>query len=177
MDVKNRARYASTTHEDRMPSISRSDFPVAVKFQNAMRFASVAGVSPLLETSDQIAGALVHESETADQPLVARRVPGVGAMPYERYGYALLAAYNGQKTASAPHSALYAPVGTLWSRQMSEAGASPIALQFPFDTVTALPPLNQPTSLEQEGVRRTFMKPTDATGPNLFLGDSQLRGN
>jgi hypothetical protein len=177
MDVKNRARYASTPHEDRMPSISRSDFPVAVKFQNAMRFASATGVSPLLQTSDQIAGALVHESETADQPLVARRVPGVGPMPYERYGYALLAAYNGLKTASAPHSALYAPVGTLWSRQMSEAGASATALQFPFDTVTASPSLNQPTSLEKEGMRRTIMKPTDATGPNLFLGDSQLRGN
>jgi hypothetical protein len=60
---------------------------------------------------------------------------------------------------------------------MSEAGASATALQFPFDTVTASPSLNQPTSLEKEGMRRTIMKPTDATGPNLFLGDSQLRGN
>jgi hypothetical protein len=57
-------------------------------------------------------------------PLVARRVPGVGAMPYERYGFSLLQGWNGLETATwPPASQQQAPAGTQWADQ----GADPAA--------------------------------------------------
>jgi hypothetical protein len=188
MDVKSRTKFALASRTDRMPSISHSDFPVAVDSQNALRFPTFAGNSALVESSESSASALLNETAALDEPLVARRVPGVGPMPYERYGYSLLAAYNGQKSASAPHSALYAPAGTLWSRQMAEAGTSPIALQFPTagvaipsSSIIQLPAtdalLRIGPAAEQEPAGIIATKPTASTGPSANLTNSQLRGN
>ncbi|MGT2481194.1 hypothetical protein ACU4GR_25670 [Methylobacterium oryzae CBMB20] len=60
-------------------------------------------------------------------PTVARRVPGVGPMPYERYGFSLLPAWNGSEQASQPSAAESpAPRGTLWAdEQAARAGAEP----------------------------------------------------
>jgi hypothetical protein len=177
MDIKNRAKFSLASHADRMPSISLAEFPVAVDAQNALRFASLAANSPLLQSGAPLVGDFVHETMPLDEPVVARRVPGVGPMPYERYGYALLTAYNGQKTASAPHSAAYAPAGTLWSRQMADVGESPIALQFPFGTAAAFPAANQPVPTPLERTGAVGSKSPEATGPDAYLANSQLRGN
>jgi cellulose synthase operon protein C len=124
MDAKRRAQFQATARRaDRMPALARTDFPTLVDPENNLRFAALGqAFAPVFATAE---GAAPPEI-----PLVARRVPGVGPMPYERYGFALLPAYNGQTTASAPHSALSAPAGTPWSQQMSEFGPVAAALQF-----------------------------------------------
>jgi hypothetical protein len=124
MDAKRRAQLQTTARRaDRMPALARTDFPTLVDPENNLRFAALGqAFAPVFATAE---GAAPPEI-----PLVARRVPGVGPMPYERYGFALLPAYNGQTTASAPHSALSAPAGTPWSQQMSEFGHVAAALQF-----------------------------------------------
>jgi hypothetical protein len=135
VETKGRLPIATGARADRMPAISRADFPVAVDVENELRFAALGGeVSP-------ISG--VGNLKFAGTPLVARRVPGVGPMPYERYGFALLPAYNGRTTSSAPHSALYAPAGTSWAQQMAQLGASSAIFQFAPDNRYARPPSSQ----------------------------------
>jgi hypothetical protein len=64
-------------------------------------------------------------------PLVARRVIGVGPMPYERYGFALLPGWNGKSAATwPPYSAQAALAGTLWNDEMKTSGTV-IAAQAP----------------------------------------------
>ncbi|WP_462119536.1 hypothetical protein [Methylorubrum extorquens] len=46
-------------------------------------------------------------------PLIARRVVGVGPMPYERYGFALLPGWNGMDRASLQAGPPTPAVGTL----------------------------------------------------------------
>jgi hypothetical protein len=93
-------------------------FPIAVAAENPLRFAP-AGQGVLLGPG----GAPPSGGHAPDRwqtgfPLVARRVPGVGAMPYERYGYALLPGYNGILTYSSPKASdQVAPAGTLWSKE------------------------------------------------------------
>ena len=69
--------------------------------------------------------ALVRGREAAG-PLVAHRVPGVGTMPYERWGFALLQGWDGTKEASSPTAMERdPPVGTLWALELSlREGAS-----------------------------------------------------
>ncbi|MGO8610079.1 hypothetical protein ACC848_44830, partial [Rhizobium johnstonii] len=67
---------------------------------------------------------------TARPPLVARRVNGAGAMPSERYGFALLPGYNGLDK---PEGLSPPPPGTLWQDQQVERGraaASPESDRF-----------------------------------------------
>ena len=66
-------------------------------------------------------------------PLVARRVPGVGPMPYERWGFGLLPGWNGAQTATwPPASAQIAPAGTLWAAEAKRAeGGVPAAQPMP----------------------------------------------
>jgi cellulose synthase operon protein C len=135
LETKRRAATVAAARPDRMPTISRADFPVAVDPENELRFAALGGAAPTISG--------VAEGNFAGAPLVARRVPGVGPMPYERYGFALLAAYNGRTTASAPHSALYAPAGTPWAQQMAQLGASSAIFQFAPDNRYAQPSANQ----------------------------------
>lgn len=108
-----------------LPKVSRAEFPIRVAPQNPLRFAP-AGQAPLVNAqvgADQPAreGGFAREPASWIIPLVARRVPGVGPMPYERYGFALLPAYNGVITASSPTAAEEAaPAGTLWSLEHND---------------------------------------------------------
>lgn len=100
------------------PAIRRSDFPVAVLMENDLRAAPTG--SPVAE--EHWPG-----RPRGRTPTVARRVPGVGPMPYERYGFSLLPAWNGSEQASQPSAAESpAPRGTLWAdEQAARAGAEP----------------------------------------------------
>ena len=52
------------------------------------------------------------------RPLLARRVPGVEAMPYERLGIALLPGWDGATTVKIGNASYYsAAVGTLWAEE------------------------------------------------------------
>jgi len=94
------------------PKPARGAFPIAVAPENPLRFA------PTGQGALSGPGGFAQDRWQTSFPLVARRVPGVGAMPYERYGYALLPGYNGQQTYSSPKASdQVAPVGTLWSRE------------------------------------------------------------
>jgi cellulose synthase operon protein C len=121
-ELKLKNSLAATPRADRAPKISRSDFPISVDPENDLRFAAAAGPLLARAASDS---ALTRESSALQLSLVARRVPGVGSMPYERYGFALLAAYNGQTAASPPHSALAAAAGTPWAEQRAQAETGP----------------------------------------------------
>ena len=103
-----------------MPKIPRDAFPIAVDGANPLRFAP-AGQAQLVNTAvgaDAPAqpGGYAVDPASPVAPLVARRVLGVGPMPYERFGYRLLPAYNGVATASASGEPA-APAGTIWARE------------------------------------------------------------
>ncbi len=74
-----------------LPALKRNEFPLQVALENPLRFA---GARPGGEAGAAAAG-FARERATGSPPLVARRVPGVAAMPYERFGYALLPGWNG----------------------------------------------------------------------------------
>ncbi len=93
------------------PLKKRLDFPVAVPPENPLRFSALRTVS------NEAAHASGRE---ATWPLVARRVSGVGPMPYERWGFTLKPGWDGSKEASAPTAAERpAPEGTLWALEQS----------------------------------------------------------
>ena len=69
---------------------------------------------------DPLPPRLLHRLPPPLRPLVARRVPGAGPMPYERYGFALLPGYNGLTQASTLSDP---PAGTQWQDQQA-AGAN-----------------------------------------------------
>jgi hypothetical protein len=104
---------------DQMPKINRAEFPVSVNPENSLRFVSTGklmGAPSVIGRGPAVPNAgSVNEPWRGVQPLVARRVPGVGAMPYEHYGFSLLPGWTGVLTASAPHTAETAPAGTLWT--------------------------------------------------------------
>jgi tetratricopeptide (TPR) repeat protein len=96
------------------PVVKRSDFPVAVSPENPLRFPDSAA-------RDDGARPRSHEA----RPLVARRVEGVTAMPYERLGFALLPGWNGSAEPSALSSAERPPVrGTLWAQSLNAGRAA-----------------------------------------------------
>lgn len=102
-----------------IPRIRRSDFPIPVQMENDLRVAP---------------GGLADAPRWPGRPIgragtIARRVPGVGAMPYERYGFSLKPAWNGEDAASSPTAAEKpAPAGSLWSDQhLAPAAARPDA--------------------------------------------------
>jgi tetratricopeptide (TPR) repeat protein len=93
------------------PLTKKTEFPSAVSPENPLRFSVLRTVA----TEDQ----RVRPRDAA-WPLVARRVPGVGAMPYERYGFTLMPGWDGTTDASSPTSADRAPPqGTLWALEQS----------------------------------------------------------
>ena len=72
----------------------------------------------------------MRDPSTTRPPLVARRVNGAGAMPYERFGFALLPGYNGLDK---PEGLGAPPSGTLWQDQQAErnrGGSSPESDRF-----------------------------------------------
>ncbi len=96
-----------------LPLVKRIDFPVAVFPENSLRF------SALYTVAIGEAGAKLRGREPVG-PLVARRVPGVGSMPYERWGFTLLPGWDGTAEASAPTAMEKdPPVGTLWALELS----------------------------------------------------------
>ncbi|GJD50156.1 hypothetical protein OPKNFCMD_2893 [Methylobacterium crusticola] len=118
----------------------RIDFPIAVVSDNPLRFFPAG--SPGLERPRE--GEYLRDPR-AEPPLVARRVPGVGPMPYERLGYTLLPGWNGLDRPDAPGSA--APVGTL--AQAAEAGDTRAAPGRPRGDSERFGPLGQADSLRQ----------------------------
>lgn len=92
------------------PLTKNTDFPVAVPPENALRFSALNTVS----TQEPVS------AQTTSWPLVARRVPGVGAMPYERYGFTLLPGWDGTADASGvPANERDPPAGSLWALEQS----------------------------------------------------------
>lgn len=103
----------------REPKVDRKLFPVAVDPQNPLRHFPTGRFmgppSPAAAAQPAAQTPLMREPLPGMRTLVARRVPDVGPMPYERWGYQLLPGYNGIQIASAPHDAVKAPEGTLWT--------------------------------------------------------------
>jgi hypothetical protein len=110
-----------------MPKFAKGEFPNAVDPGNPLRFGSTGKrFGQPAQTSAPPAGQTPLAADPWRQapPLVARRTPGVGAMPYERWGFSLLPAGNGLQTADAPHSAQTAPAGTLWAAEQAMGTAA-----------------------------------------------------
>lgn len=102
--------------------VRRVAFPVAVPAENPLRFPEIA--RPL-------SGESFRQREEERQVLVARRVGGVTAMPYEQLGFTLLPGWDGaDQPAAIPVSALPLPRGTLWAQQ-NETGARPASASGP----------------------------------------------
>ncbi|MEA1833188.1 hypothetical protein U8607_13965 [Methylobacterium durans] len=99
------------------PAVQRSEFPLAVSLDNPLRFPPASAQQKLAEPLQP--GTYAREPATNPAPLVARRVAGAGAMPYERYGYALLPGDNGLDK---PEGLAPPPQGTLWQEQQAERG-------------------------------------------------------
>ena len=97
------------------PTIRRNEFPIAVLMENDLR-AAPTGV-------ERRGGELRWPTRAIGRPsTIARRVPGVGPMPYERFGFSLLPAWNGTDAPSRPSAAdRPAPLGSLWSDEQTRA--------------------------------------------------------
>ena len=103
-----------------MPAaVQRNEFPLSVPVDNPLRYPPGSLQRALSEPAAP--GTYAREPVTARPPLVARRVNGAGAMPYERYGFALLPGYNGLDK---PEGLSPPPSGTLWQDQQGERGRS-----------------------------------------------------
>jgi tetratricopeptide (TPR) repeat protein len=119
--------------------VKRGEFPVAVAAENPLRFP---------EPTDQGREAEFLREPRGTPPLVARRVPGVGAMPYERYGFTLLPGWNGLDRATPQAAQPVPPAGTLAQSEVASGafgGGSRTAQardsdRFgPFDSAAAAP--------------------------------------
>lgn len=115
-----------------MPKIDRRLFPAATDPENQLRYGAGAPLAPrhpaqLTPAAPDIA--LQREPVRGPWALVASRVPGVGRMPYERYGFALLPGWNGVTGPTSPTYAMQlAPKGTLWETDMIGKKASALGL-------------------------------------------------
>ncbi|KAB1074000.1 hypothetical protein [Methylobacterium planeticum] len=109
------AATAGARAEAKPLAVQRNEFPLPVPLDNPLRYPP-GSVQRLLAEAPP-AGGYAKEPATAAVPLVARRVPGAGAMPYERYGYALLPGYNGLDK---PEGLSPPPQGTLWQDQQAD---------------------------------------------------------
>ena len=116
-----------------MPQIDRKLFPVAVDPENPLRFAATAAPNAQSPAQfSQVAAQIALQTEPFRGPyqLVAARVPGVGRMPYERYGFSLLPGWNGIKGPTTPtYAAQIAPAGTLWATELPEKDRPKTAIE------------------------------------------------
>ena len=111
---------------DKVLKSLRGRFPVAVAVENPLRFpafgmpgAPKASVPP---RPSALFIALQPEPVRGPPHLVARRVPGVGPMPYENYGFSLLPGWNGIETATVPPASAQTPApGTLSADEIADA--------------------------------------------------------
>ncbi|WP_457798885.1 hypothetical protein [Methylocystis sp. S23] len=113
----------------------KGKFPAPVNMENPLRFRAMPIPSLLAQRAPAMGfpvaaeGPLRKEPATQPAPLVARRVPGVGPMPYEQYGFSLLPGWNGQETASwPPYSQQIAPAGTQWADQEADPAKAGLAV-------------------------------------------------
>ena len=129
------------------PKLDPKEFPVAVDPENPLRYmAAISGARPGSAPLPFFPPPILKEPFRGPWPLVASRVPGVGPMPYERYGYSLLPGWNGQTTASNPTHATQPPAaGTLWASEADDKGRarSGTGLLSP----AIMPPTSLPTSV------------------------------
>jgi tetratricopeptide (TPR) repeat protein len=124
---------------ERPPAVARGEFPIAVPLENPLRFGE--GTSVPARVRD---GEYLREPRGA-QPLIARRVIGVGSMPYERYGFTLLPSWTGIARVSLQAGPPTPPIGTLAQADagifVQSATARPLQPRDgdrfgPFDTTT-----------------------------------------
>lgn len=100
------------------PKLSAKEFPVSVNPANPLRYAGIGPGAVVGAPYGVAAAGYLQEPVKGPWPLVARRVPGVGPMPYERYGFSLLPSWNGLTMPTEPtHATQPAPAGTLWAEQ------------------------------------------------------------
>lgn len=100
------------------PKLTAKEFPISVNPANPLRFAGVGPGAVVGAPYSAVSSGYMVEPMKGPWPLVARRVPGVGPMPYERYGFSLLPSWNGLTNATEPTYATQpAPAGTLWAEQ------------------------------------------------------------
>ncbi len=98
----------------------KTEFPFAVPPENGLRFSALRTAAT---------GHEILNRQPQAWSLVARRVPGVGAMPYEIFGFKLLPGWDGTTEASSPTAAeRSAPVGTLWALEQYLRGNDTTAL-------------------------------------------------
>jgi cellulose synthase operon protein C len=120
-----RGPWANSQRQEQQPlKIDRSEFPIPIDPENPLRFSASGKLQgrPMAMPGGAAAmagGPFANEPWQGAPPLVARRVPGVGPMPYERYGFTLLQGWNGIMEASPPHNAEFAPAGTMWTTQQA----------------------------------------------------------
>jgi tetratricopeptide (TPR) repeat protein len=94
----------------------RAAFPKAVSPENPLRAASNGALTQNAAESDR--------APAPNAPLVARRVLGAGAMPYEEFGFSLLPAIDGSTIAKGAHNAQTAGAGTIWATEQVEDARS-----------------------------------------------------
>lgn len=167
-----------------LPKIDRKLFPVAVNPENPLRFAATA--APNAQSPGQFAQAAAQIGLQAEPfhgpyPLVAARVPGVGRMPYERFGFSLLPGWNGINGPTTPtYAAQIAPAGTLWATELPEkdrpktaieaGGAGPSATSAP----TIAPNSVGAPSVAPNSVGTSAPAPT-SVAPNASIIDPGVR--
>ena len=109
----------STNMSDDVPLVKRADFPIPVSPENPLRYSSAGQSASIPGTAAEW-----RERDAFASVTVARRVPGVGPMPYERFGMTLLRGWNGSDQPNyLPGVELRAPVGTLWHSEQAASSA------------------------------------------------------
>ncbi len=133
------------------PLVKRTEFPVAVEAENPLRFS-------LLKTVATEEGA----RGSVQASLVARRVPGVGPMPYEVYGFTLRPGWNGVNEAAGQTHANRPPaLGTLAATLAGNAPRAPDAAS----ERQALPrPVADRLAVDQKALNRSDAQAPADTG-------------
>jgi tetratricopeptide (TPR) repeat protein len=95
-------------------AVKRGDFPIAVSPENPLRFPDAA----------RGANEGFRPRGAEARPLVARRVGGVTAMPYEQLGFTLLPGWNGAAEPAGISVSEQRPArGTLWAASPAQTDA------------------------------------------------------
>ena len=151
---------------DQLPKFARGEFPAVVDPENNRRHAASGLIMgrPLQVNMPPATQTLLRAEPARPAPLVARRVQGVGPMPYERWGFSLLPGANGQLTADSGHSAQTAPAGTVWANEPpgsrpAEAYTDPYQVM---QVISAAPRVPAPSAMR--------MMPTGSIAPNFMRG-------
>lgn len=115
------------------PKVRRADFPLPVAAENPRREGRPS------EVGRPVPGAAGGwRRDVAERgPLIARRVVGVAAMPYEAFGISLLPAYNGSEASSASLSFDRVSAGTLWADELAGGASRPVLARRPSAAETA----------------------------------------